>query len=125
MAVATLTVLDGAMPGGFIDGSGSVRHAQSLAFTTLVLTQLFNVLASRSEERSAFSQLFTNRWLWASLALSVALQMLVIYAGPLQGAFQTEPLTLAEWFGCAAAGTTVLWVSELMKFFRRSWRKSG
>ncbi|MCC7210102.1 MAG: cation-translocating P-type ATPase, partial [Anaerolineae bacterium] len=43
MAVGTLLVLDGTLPGGLIDGSGSLDHARSMAFTTLVFFQLFNV----------------------------------------------------------------------------------
>ena len=43
-----------------------------MAFTTLVLFQLFNVFNARSDERSAFVGLFTNRWLWAAIGLSLA-----------------------------------------------------
>jgi Ca2+-transporting ATPase len=54
MAAATLLVLDAALPGGLIEGSGSIRYAQTMAFTTLVMFQLFNVFNARSNERSAF-----------------------------------------------------------------------
>ena len=64
MAVGTLFVLDASLPGGLIEGSGDLRHAQTMAFTTLMLFQLFNVFNARSDERSAFTGLFTNRWLW-------------------------------------------------------------
>jgi len=119
MATSTLAALDASMPGGFIEGSGTLRYGQSMAFTTLVLTQLFNVFNSRSDERSAFSHLFANRWLWASIALSLALQFLVLYLPPLQRAFQTEPLTAADWVRCAVAASVVLWTSEIAKLIRR------
>ena len=61
MAVGTLFVLDAALPGGFVDGAGSLRYAQTMAFTTLMLFQLFNVFNARSDERSAFADSFTNR----------------------------------------------------------------
>jgi Ca2+-transporting ATPase len=35
-----------------------------MAFTTLMLFQLFNVFNARSDERSAFVGLFHNLWLW-------------------------------------------------------------
>src|SRR5690606_38045696 len=60
MAAGTLAVLDASLPGGLIEGSGSPRYAQTMAFTTLVLFQLFNVLNARSDEQSAFSGLFRN-----------------------------------------------------------------
>ena len=42
------------LPGGFVEGSGELRYAQTMAFTTLMLFQMFNVLNARSDERSAF-----------------------------------------------------------------------
>jgi P-type Ca2+ transporter type 2C len=119
MAASTLAALDASMPGGFIEGSGTLRYGQSMAFTTLVLTQLFNVFNSRSDERSAFSHLFANRWLWASIGLSLALQFLVLYLPPLQRAFQTQPLSAADWVRCAVAASVVLWISEIAKVIRR------
>src|SRR2546427_6433579 len=75
MAVGTLFVLDASLPGGFVEGSGELRYAQTMAFTTLMLFQIFNVLNARSDERSAFVRLFTNGWLWAALFGSLALQL--------------------------------------------------
>ena len=60
MAAGTLLVLDASMPGGLIDGTGDVRYGQTMAFTTLMLFQIFNVLNARSDEDSAFVHLFTN-----------------------------------------------------------------
>ena len=54
MAAGTFFVLDASLPGGFVEGSGDLRYAQTMAFTTLVLFQMFNVLNARSDERSAF-----------------------------------------------------------------------
>ncbi len=54
MAAGTLLVLDASLPGGLIEGSGDMRYAQTMAFTTLMLFQLFNVFNARSDERSAF-----------------------------------------------------------------------
>ena len=67
MAVGTLYVLDAAMPGGLVEGAGDLRYAQTMAFTTLMLFQLFNVFNARSDETSAFTGLFTNVWLWGGV----------------------------------------------------------
>ena len=61
-----------------------------MAFTTLMLFQLFNVFNARSDESSAFQGLFRNRWLWAAVGLSLALHALVIYVPFLQQAFSTD-----------------------------------
>jgi Ca2+-transporting ATPase len=119
MAATTLGMLDASMPGGFIEGDGDLRYAQSMAFTTLVLAQLFNVFSSRSDHRSAFTHLFTNRWLWASILLSLVLQFLVLYLPPLQRAFQTESLTAADWLRCLIAASAILWATEAAKVIHR------
>ena len=108
MAVGTLLVLDSALPGGFIAGTGDLPYGQSMAFNTLMLFQLFNVLNSRSDRQSAFHQLFRNRWLWAALALSLGLQVLVIYVPFLQLAFGTVPLGARDWVVCTLVASSVL-----------------
>jgi Ca2+-transporting ATPase len=120
MAAGTLAVLDAATPGGFIAGAGSLRRAQTMAFTTLMLFQLFNLFNARSDDESAFRGLLANRWLLAAVALSLSLQMLVVHAPFLQGAFSTEPLTLADWGRCAAVASSVLWAREIQKAVARA-----
>jgi P-type Ca2+ transporter type 2C len=87
MATGTLLVLDASLPDGLIDGSGSMRYAQTMTLTTLVLFQLFNVFNARSDECSAFDRLFKNSWLWGAVLLSLALHVAVIYMPLLQQAF--------------------------------------
>jgi len=115
MAVGTLIVLDASLPGGFVDGSGTLTYAQTMAFTTLVLFQMFNVVNARSDERSAFAGMFTNRWLWAAVGGSIALQTAVVYLPFLQVAFGTTALSLRDWLVCTAVASSVLWVRELTK----------
>ena len=62
---ARLYMLDASLPGGFVEGAGTLRYAQTRAFTTLILFQLFNVFNARSDRESAFRGLFDNHWLWA------------------------------------------------------------
>lgn len=120
MAAGTLFVLDASLPGGFVDGSGDLRYAQTMAFTTLVLFQTFNVFNARSDERSAFRGLITNRWLWLAIILSLALQAAVVYVPVLQQAFSTVGLSLSDWLGCAAVASSVLWLRELSKALTRA-----
>jgi Ca2+-transporting ATPase len=122
MAVGTLFVLDLSLPGGLIAGSGDLRHAQTMAFTTLMLFQLFNVLNARSDTTSAFARLFTNRWLWAALGLSLALQVLVIYTPFLQQAFSTTGLSVRDWLACLGVASSVLWMQELNKAVGRAMK---
>jgi Ca2+-transporting ATPase len=119
MAVGTLMVLDASLPGGLIEGTGTLRYGQTMAFTTLVLFQLFNVLNARSDERSAFEGTFTNPWLWTAVGLSLLLHVAVLYVPVLQEAFSTTGLSLSDWLICAAVASSVLWVRELSKLVTR------
>ncbi|MGH9939251.1 MAG: cation-translocating P-type ATPase [Blastocatellia bacterium] len=118
MAVGTLLILDASLPGGFVEGSGNMRYAQTMAFTTLMMFQLFNVFNARSDERSAFSGLFHNHWLWGAILLSLALHVAVIYIPFLQQAFSTVSLSLNDWLRCAGVASSVLWLRELSKHGR-------
>ena len=120
MAVGTLGVMDWALAGGLlVDGSGSMAYARTLAFTTLVFFQLFNVFNARFDDHSAFHKLGNNRWLWLAVLVSAALQITVIYTPFLQRAFGTVPLSATDWVICIAIGSTVLWLMELKKLVLR------
>jgi Ca2+-transporting ATPase len=120
MAIGTLFVLDASMPGGFVHGSGDLKYAQTMAFTTLMLFQMFNVFNARSDEQSAFSHLFTNAWLWAASGLSVGLQIAVVHVPFLQLAFGTVALTPGDWTRCVLVASSVLWLREAGKLVMRA-----
>jgi P-type Ca2+ transporter type 2C len=125
MAAGTLIVLDASLPGGLFEGSGSLGYGQTMAFTTLMLFQLFNVVNARSDERSAFSELFANHWLWAAIALSILLHLLVVYVPFLQEAFSTVSLRASDWLACAAVASSVLWLREVSKVVTRATMRVG
>ncbi|SDY13376.1 cation-translocating P-type ATPase [Nitrosomonas sp. Nm58] len=120
MAAGTLFVLDASLPGGLIEGDGDIHYAHTMAFTTLVLFSLFTVFNARSDERSAFVGLFSNKWLWSAVLLSLSLQASVVYVPFLQQAFSTTPLNAGDWLFCAMVASSVLWLRELSKFVVRS-----
>ncbi len=119
MAVGTLLVLDASLPAGLIEGSGTLRYAQTMAFTTLVFFSLFTVFNSRSDTESAFRGLFSNGWLWGAVLLSLLLQFAVIYIPVLQQAFSTVSLSFNDWLLCAGVASSVLWLRELSKLVAR------
>jgi P-type Ca2+ transporter type 2C len=119
MATATLLALDASLPGGLIPGTGNLRYAQTMAFTCLTLAQFFNVFNSRSDRRSAFVGIFSNHWVWVALVLSLVLQLVVTYVPPMQQAFGTVSLSIADWAKCIVPASAVLWIRELWKLLRR------
>jgi magnesium-transporting ATPase (P-type) len=122
MAVATLVALDLRLPGGIVGNGGDVETARTMAFTTLVLAQLFNCFNARSDRRSAFSGLFANAWLWGAIALSSALQIAVVHLAVLNEAFGTAPLSATDWLICIGLASAVLWANEAKKLVDRRFR---
>jgi P-type Ca2+ transporter type 2C len=119
MAAVTLLALDLRLAGGVVDGSGGIAEARTMAFTTLVLAQLFNCFNARSDRTSAFHGLFTNPRLWGAVALSVVLQAAVVHVAVLNEAFATTPLGFDGWLICVALASVVLWADEAKKMVGR------
>jgi Ca2+-transporting ATPase len=119
MAAGTLFVLDASLPGGLVQGAGNLRYAQTMAFTTLMMFQLFNVFNARSDETSAFRGLVGNPWLWAAVGISLVLHVAVVYVPFLQQAFSTVSLSGGDWVRCAVVASSVLWLRELGKLLSR------
>ena len=84
MAAGTLYVLDSALPGGLVEGAGSLRHGQTMAFTTLMLFQMFNVLNARSEDESALRGAPHEPWLWGRSRAVGRASVVVVYTPVLQ-----------------------------------------
>jgi P-type Ca2+ transporter type 2C len=120
MALVTLAAFDLMLPGGILEGDGDLTEARTMAFTTLVLAQLFNAFNARSARESAFHHLWTNPALWGAVALSALLQVAVVHVPALNEGFATAPLDAAGWATAVGLASLVLWVEELRKLVRRA-----
>ena len=96
--------------------SNSHEYAVTLAFTTFVLFQFFNIFNARAEHGSAFDrQFFSNGQLWLALIAVVVLQGVVVHWGPAQAIFDTVDLSLADWAWSLAMASSVLLLEEARK----------
>lgn len=104
----------------------SLARAQTVAFTTLVMFQMFAVISSRSLHFSLNAlNPFTNKWLFGGIALSIAIQFAVIYLVPLQLIFGTVSLAGADWLrslGVASIGFVMMEISKVVVKARRTKR---
>jgi Ca2+-transporting ATPase len=103
-------------------------YAVTLAFTTFVLFQFFNVFNARAEHRSAFNANFLrNGKLWLALLGVLLLQLAVVHWPPAQQIFGTTALSAGDWLLAAGVASSVLVLEELRKLlwwpFRR--RRAG
>ncbi len=116
MAVGTL----GAYAWGL--DQGGADYAVTLAFTTFVLFQFFNIFNARAEFGSAFNhQFFSNGKLWLALCAVVLLQVVVVHWAPAQTIFDTVDLSLRDWGIAFAIASTALLFEETRKLLFRSW----
>lgn len=99
---------------------GDAAKATTLAFTTFVLFQFFNIFNARAEHGSAFNrQFFSNGKLWLALMAVLILQVVAVHWAPAQAVFDTVDLTAFEWTVSVAVASTTLVLEEVRKLFLR------
>ncbi|MEH6503777.1 MAG: cation-translocating P-type ATPase [Cycloclasticus sp.] len=100
--------------------SREAAHWQTMVFTVLTVSQLFNSLSVRSESESLFRiGLFSNLPLLAAFMLTLLLQMAVIYTPALNVIFHTQPLPMFDLAVCMALSSLVLFAVEIEKWLVR------
>ncbi len=101
----------------FLKGNG---HWQTMVFTVLCLSQMGNVLATRSDRDSFFRQgVFSNLPLLGAFLLTLVLQLATIYVPFLNPIFRTKPLSLAELGVTLGLSSIVFLAVEGKKLFVR------
>jgi len=111
IAAQALIVLVWALDSGF-----SISKLQTMIFTLVVFSEMFNAFNWRSDRYSVFSLgLFTNKALVYAVLTTVILQLMVIYVPFLQFAFRTVPLSLSEWGIILGLASTTLIAMEIVK----------
>jgi Ca2+-transporting ATPase len=99
---------------------------QTMVFTTLVLSQMGNALATRSFRDSFFTDgPFRNRLMVFAVITTFLLQMVLLYVPFFQRVFKTEPLSIENLMICLGASTVVFAAVEIYKWIaRRTTRRS-
>ena len=102
-------------------GAGSVIdvHELTLFFTTFVMIQFWNLFNAKSlgSDHSAFRHFWRDRGLALVLVLVFVGQWIIVTFGGKM--FRTLPLSLAEWATITLGTSSVLWVGELWRGWKR------
>ncbi|KKH19351.1 calcium-transporting P-type ATPase, PMR1-type [Methanosarcina mazei] len=115
IAVQSLGVLSWALEEGM-----PLPKIQTLIFTLVVISLMFNAFNWRSDRLSVFSLgIFTNWPLIYAILSTVLLQLAAIYVPVLQTAFRTVPLSLSDWGMIIPLASTTLIVMEVAKYLER------
>ena len=121
MAASTLGVMQYAVAGAHLSDTA----ARTMGVTTFSLATIFFALETNDELSSVFSRetLESHRLIqmcgWALLAT-----FLVTALDFMHRIFATTDLSVGQWIICIAVASLVLWVSEIVKIFRRRTEKS-
>ncbi len=101
--------------------SQDMAYWQTVVFTVLTLSQLFHSMAVRSETASLFSiGILSNKPMLGAIALTVVLQLAVIYVPVFNGIFHTQPLPVYDLVLCLLLSSSVLFVVEIEKWLIRN-----
>ncbi|MCC7360794.1 MAG: cation-translocating P-type ATPase [Anaerolineales bacterium] len=97
-----------------------VQTAETMAFVTLSLAELFRAFTVRSERLSIFQiGVFSNKYLVGAVALSITLLLLTVFVPFLQPIFNTHALTLREWEVVLGLALLPAVAEEVTKWFLR------
>ena len=97
-----------------------VQTAETMAFVTLSLAELFRAYTVRSERASVFQiGFFSNKYMQYAVGLSIALLLIVCAVPFLQPIFNTHFLTGREWSVVLGLALMPAVAEEITKFFLR------
>jgi Ca2+-transporting ATPase len=98
----------------------NIRTAETMAFMTLSLCELFRAYTVRSEKASLFSiGIFSSKWMQYAVGSSILLLLLVCTVPFLQGIFNTHFMSLQEWLVVINLALVPAVAEEITKFFLR------
>ncbi|GAB1469882.1 cation-translocating P-type ATPase [Chloroflexota bacterium] len=97
-----------------------VQTAETMAFVTLSLAELFRAYTVRSERASIFQiGIFSNKYMQYAVGISITLLLLVCAIPFLQPIFNTHFLSLREWLVVVGLALIPAVTEEITKFFLR------
>jgi Ca2+-transporting ATPase len=101
--------------------------ARTMVLTTLSLVHVFVALSSRDETQSIFSREFLSSGkFFVRVGISLIMIVIVTELTFLQNRLETTALNFNQWILALLLASVVLWVIELVKWYRRrSLRENG
>ena len=98
-------------------------QATTACLTAIIMMQIANVFACRSSRESLFSiGFFTNRLIFAGIAVELLLQLFIVYHPLGNAIFSTAPLSWRAWFVLVPFAFALLVAEEARKLMRRKMR---
>lgn len=116
---------------GYLEGTPAFDEfvlltSETMAFVTLVMSEMFRAYTSRSERYPLLKLgVFTNKYMQYAVGFSLSMLLLVVYIPipAVQKVFNTTPLTLDEWVPMIPLIFLPAVVAEIQKWFMNRQRK--
>ncbi|MBN1109581.1 MAG: cation-translocating P-type ATPase [Methanomassiliicoccales archaeon] len=106
-----------------LSAEDAVARARTVAFCTMVLSQLFLALSCRSSSHTLWELgLLSNKKMLLALIISLFMSLSIIYVPGLSDAFRSVPLGWEEWLIIVPMAVTSMAFNEGMKVYRRRAR---
>jgi P-type Ca2+ transporter type 2C len=99
-------------------------YARTMAFAFLATSSLLSVWSFRSPTQLLFKGLLRNGWIIVSAAFSFALQLVAIYAPPVQDFFGTVALSQQDWLVIIVLGVITTLLLDARKLLSNKRRLS-
>ena len=130
MAVAGFMIFyyygEPAISGSVVDPDTLLMQARTAAFTTVMLVHICYIFTARSITESAFTfSPFSNKWVLIGVAITIGLQLTIIYALPSIGVnpFRTAPLPAEWWIPMILVALPMFFIIEFEKFLTKRFGK--
>lgn len=98
---------------------GEGTHARTIALLTLVGVQFGHLFNCRSRTRSAFSDLFSNPYIFVAAVLVIGLQLMAVYFSPLAGILDLVPPNNVDFVVVGLSIILPIIIVEITKFLAR------
>ena len=103
-----------------VKAGSDINRARTIAFSVMVVFQVFNVLNCRSLRESIFKMpFFSNKYILGSMFLSFFLSISTVYIVPMEKIFHTTALSGTDWLKIVLVSLSIIIVVEIEKYFRR------
>ncbi len=104
----------------FNSGHPLYPRATTVAYLTIVFSQLLNIMSRRYELTSIFNKnFFSNKKMLYSIAISIVLVLLVVYIPGLNSYLGFAPVVFSDWIRVFVAAGIFLLAHELIKVYKR------
>ncbi|MGL5690723.1 MAG: cation transporting ATPase C-terminal domain-containing protein, partial [Bacteroidales bacterium] len=98
---------------------GLTEYKLSVFFTIFVMLQFWNLFNAKAFEtgQSAFRNLASSRgFLVVAMVILIGQILIVQFGGEV---FRTVPISLTDWIKIIVGTSVVLWIGEIIRFFKK------